>query len=149
MTRGLDLKLPKFPASELTAGDFVTWEVLYTDGTLLREVEGAVYGAIDRARLRSFRLTAAGETLVEAFPPVGATGRNLLYRRRTAAGGGRTVMHVIGWVPMGPVLALDAAHESYRTEPYFRWGLGDFDPPVPRPSEGEVFTPDELATLAI
>lgn len=145
MSVGLDLKIPKLPADRLRAGDFVTWEALYDDGTLAREVEGVLYRSIDRPALRSFRLTAGGETLVEAFVPEGATGRNLLYRRRTGTGTHRTVRHLIAWVPMGPVLLLDAAAGTYRVEPYFTWAIEDFDPPTARANEGEHFTPDELA----
>lgn len=139
MTRGLELNVPQLPRELLSDADLVSWEVLYQDGTLLREAEGARYGQIERSRLRSFRLYGLGETLVETFPPPGATGHGLCYRRRTDFGGGeRRVLFLVGWVPMGPVICLDAANMSYSTASNFH-GHGDFEAPNPHPWEGEHF----------
>ena len=144
--RGLDLRLPQIARDRLTPADFVTWEVLYDDGTTQREDLGVRYGEIDRGRLRSFRLHRGGETLIETFPPLGATGRNLVYRRRTTMnhGGDRRVIFLVSWYPMGPALALDPAAESYRTAPGFVPGDPDFDPPVLHPWEGEPTGPPPL-----
>lgn len=149
--RGVDLNLPKLPHGALVGGDFVQWEVLYDDGTTYREDLGGVYAEIERGRLRSFRLVKAGEILVEGFPPAGATGHNLCYRRRTdtTAGGERRVFQLVGWVPMGPVIALYEQGGIYWTAENFhqlcpRCGgehpAGLFAPPIPLPDEGERFS---------
>jgi hypothetical protein len=145
MSRGIELHLPKYPKDELVEADFCTWEVLYTDGSRYAEREGGLYRGIDRARLQSFSIVMGGDTLMEAFPPAGATGLNLCYRRRTQAGRGRRVLFVIGWVPMGPVIAIDPAAGSYETAPYFTQG-GDLAAPVAIPSEGERFTLGNLVS---
>lgn len=135
--RGLDLRVPKLWARELTPGDFVTWEVLYDDGTLLREDQGAEYAQIDRGKLVSFRLQGSGETLIETFPPPGATGHALLYRRRiamapTEAGSySRRVVQLVGWAPMGPFGVLDAAAMTWRTREDLVWDDEDFQPVTP------------------
>lgn len=86
----------------------VFWEAVYDDGTLYREADGGKYGNIDRNRLRSFRLVTPGENIVELFCSNGATGWNLVYRRRTVMklGVGRQVWFIVGFVPQGPIYAV-------------------------------------------
>lgn len=108
--RGIGALIPGYEKSLLVAADTAYWEALYDDGTVLSEADGGLYPAIERGRLSSFRLIHGGETLVEAFVPVGATGYNLVYRRRTAlgqSGAGRSVLFIFGYVPMGPVFVVD------------------------------------------
>ena len=156
--RGIDLQLPQYEDQALVApGDAVMWEVEYDDSTYLRQDMGAQYKDIDRNRLRAFRLTLGGDLLVHAPLPDGATGQNLLFRRRVEFGMGghagpqRRVVHMIAWVPMGPVLVLDIAdpQAQVRTHDTFIIGDPDFQPPVPVPMEGEHFTigPDMVSAL--
>ncbi len=155
--RGIDLKLPRLPKRLLTKTDWCFWEVLYDDGTTLREDLGAKYGEIDRSRLESFRIVRGGETLVESFPPPGATGWNLVYRRRTVASYesddvetlARRSTILVAWVPHGPALSLDPEHDEYRvSRTGFVQGDPDFDPPVLHPHEGERVALPEYPTLA-
>ena len=127
-------------------GDEVTWEVTYTDGSRLFERMGATYAGIDRARLARFALVAPGETLLECAPPEGATGHNLIYRRRTAVDskGARGVVFLVAWAPMGPALLIDPAAGTVREEAAFVAGDPDMYPPVPVPGDGK-FLLDNLA----
>lgn len=147
MTRGLELKIPQYPKHMLVAADTITWEALYDDGHIDREDMGVTYDRIDRQHLKSFRLHGGGETLIETFPPAGATGWNLCYRRRSdlAAGVGRRVIFVIGWVPMGPAIAVYPDIGQYAvSDTGFKYDPmhdpnGDFQPPSPQPGSGERF----------
>lgn len=108
--RGIGALIPAYTKELLVGADTAYWEALYHDGTTYSEPMGAVYRGIDRASLKSFRMVHAGEILVEAFPPPGATGWDLVYRRRTRlgqAGLGREVVFIFGYVPMGPVFELN------------------------------------------
>jgi len=148
--RGIDLGLPRYEdqgiGTLVSKGDMVHWEVLYEDNTILRSDLGAEYKAIDRSKLRSFRLVMGGELLAELFPPEGRNGNDLMYRRRIAMGSGgydgltRQVIHLAGYAP-GPWLALDMDNESVYTADRLTFGtkFGAFDPVVPMPTEGEHF----------
>ena len=106
--RGLDAIVPKYAKELMSVADFVYWEAQYKDGTVLRETDGKTYADIDRLVLASFRIVHGGETLIETFIPDGASGRNLVYRRRTQVGSdGRRVLVILGWAPMGPIFILD------------------------------------------
>lgn len=125
--------------AHLVPGDFVTWVARYDDGTELREEEGAAYRDIDRSRLTCFCLVAGAETVLEAFPPPGASGVNLIYRRRTTEthSGERSVVFVVAYAPMGPAILVDPDKATYRVEEAFIDGDPDMYPPVPLPDEGE------------
>ena len=134
--RGLDALVPNLDDGLLSPADFVYWEALYTDGSVLRETDGKSYSAIDRSRLVSFQLIHGGETLLEMFPPPGATGRNLVYRRRTQMGTyGRRVLVIVGWAPMGPVVVVDPAGAAYSEAPGFDPSIPELSPPQPMPGE--------------
>lgn len=93
----------------------VTWEAAYDDGTVLAERSGARYAQIERDRLKSFRLVSPGEILVDLPVGDGRTGYNLVYRRRTIFGGGnKVVWYLAGWVPMGPVVAIQPETETVK-----------------------------------
>lgn len=143
--RGLDALVPKYGDRDLLSpADFAYWEVLYTDGSVLRETEGRSYPDIDRSRLKSFRIIHGGEMLIEMFPPPGATGYNLVYRRRNQVGtDGRRVVIMIGWPPMGPIVVIDPAAGTYREEAGFDPTDPDFAPPQPMPGEPQ----DYLLTI--
>jgi hypothetical protein len=98
---GIDLLKPHYAPSWIVAEDTAYWEVLYDDGTVLCEAEGATYGQIDRARLQSFRIVHSGTIVFEVFPKNGTTGHQLVYRRRTdiTGGVGRDVEFIVGFVP--------------------------------------------------
>lgn len=143
--RGL---LPELPRNLLTAGDIVTWEAEYIGGATLREREGALYRQIDRDRLTSFKLVSPGEVLLEAFVPVGASGHNLIYRRRTVTNqDGRRVIFLIGFAPMGPAFLVDPARGTYRTEDAFLVGDPEFYPPHLSRAEGEGYLLDHLTSV--
>jgi hypothetical protein len=136
---GIDHLIPQYPASYLTSADTAYWEAVYTDGTLVRETDGTKYDDIDRSRLHSFRIVHHGEIMVQVFPPAGATGHNLVYRRRTVLGMmgvGRAVWFILGFAPMGPVHALNLDDMKMTTAPHFGVG-GMFDAPQPLPGEPE------------
>lgn len=137
----------KLPAKSLVEADFVTWEAEYDDGHVLRETDGGRYAEIDRDQLKVFKLVKAGEVLLEAFPPPGATGWNLIYRRRTqeSLDGKRRVIFLVAYAPMGPAIMLDPVAGTYRTAPAFVEGDPDMYPPAPVPGDGR-FLLDQLST---
>lgn len=121
----------------LTEADTAYWEATYSDGTVDRETEGVKYAAIDRSRLHSFRIIHHGEIMLEVFPPTGATGHNLVYRRRTVLGmmgAGRAVWFILGFAPMGPVHALNLDEMRLITSDQFN-AAGLFEAPQPMPGE--------------
>lgn len=136
--------------AQLVEGDLVTWEVTYKDGSWLREAQGAKYRDIDRSQLQIFRLVAPGECLFETWPPPGADGRNLVYRRRTADTlGSRHVCFLVAWYPMGPGFFIDPTNGTYREDPR---GLVPYDPdmspPLFLPDEGEGYLAARFGSLA-
>lgn len=129
---------PEYPKTLFRQADLVSWEALYNDGSMHFEHQGAKYGQIDRSRLEEFRLLKGGELLFAAWPPPGASGRNLVYRRRTGlAAGRRRVWFVVGWYPMGPVTAIYPDEAEYRTVQAFG-DHPDLAMPALRPHEGEL-----------
>ena len=135
---GIGKLIPRYEdANYLTQADTAYWEVMYTDGTVDRETDGTKHGQIDRSRLNSFRIVHHGEIMLEAFPPEGATGHNLVYRRRTQLGmmgTGRQVWFIVGYAPMGPyhALSLDAMR-MFTTDALTVGGIFD----APQPMDGE------------
>lgn len=134
--RGLDAIVPGYEPELMSPADFVYWEALYADGTVLRETDGQPYAAIDRSKLSSFRLIHGGEPLIETWPPPGATGRNLVYRRRTQFGNdGRRVIFLLAWMPMGPVFVIDPKAATVREAAGFDPEDAELAPPEPMPGE--------------
>ncbi len=134
----LDTVQPFLPAKTI---DTIWWEVAYTDGTSISEAKGAKYGDIDRTKLSTFLLRGKDGPIVELSVEDGRTGQNLIYRRRTALGrGSLKVVYVLGWVPQGPILAVDVETERVGQVEYFTPGDPIFYPPSPRPYEGETWT---------
>lgn len=128
------------PKQRAFAG-MVTWEAQYFDGTVLRETQGGKYQHIDRSQLKTFRIVAPGEVLLELRTGDGRTGQNLCYRRRNGLnqGGGKVTWFVAGWVPMGPAYAVDVANEEIYVGPGFVQGDKILYPPDPIPEAGENF----------
>lgn len=116
---GIGLLKPQYPEELLVPEDTAYWEVLYSDGTVLCEAQGAKYPQIDRARLASFRLIHNGTIVFEIGPWNGKTGRDLVYRRRTTItqeGGGRSVVFIVGFAP-DAFFTVDIANGRYFESP--------------------------------
>lgn len=118
----------------------IYWEAEYETGSI-SEARGARYKDIDRARLTLFRVRDNEGPLVELPVEHGRTGWNLVYRRRTTiytVGEMRaSVIYLLGWVPQGPILAIDSTtYQIYQAEAFVS-GDPIFYPPVPNPAEGE------------
>ncbi len=121
--------------------DHIWWEVHYSDGTSFSEAKGATYGKIDRTKLSTFLLRGKDGPIVELSVEDGRTGQNLIYRRRTALGrGSPKVVYVLGWVPQGPILAVDMETQQVGQVEHFTPGDPIFYPPSPRLHEGERWT---------
>jgi len=122
------------------ASDLAFWEVVQTDGVIVREQDGNKYPSIDRSKLAKFRLVnSTGNVIFETWPPVGKTGHQLVYRRRTGmtqSSGGRKVIFVIGWLMDGPAFAININDGTFRVlETGFEFGDADLYPPEPMPGE--------------
>lgn len=79
---------------------FITWEVLYSDGQVLRERDGRRYDQIPRSGVTGLALYSAetsGQVLV--LPTEG--NPNFFYRRRTQMlqGGARRIVYLVGIYP--------------------------------------------------
>lgn len=137
--RAIGLQVPKYEdRGMINAADLAYWEAVYDDGTVLRETDGKKYADIDRGALQSFRIVHHGEILMSIWPdPVrGSTGYDLVYRRRTAlTSGGRGVVILLGFAPMGPVFALDVEGSQYSIHEGFQLGDPTVYPPVAFPYE--------------
>lgn len=114
----------------------VTWEAVYKGGAIDREREGALYAGIDRSLLSTFRIVAPGEILVEMPIVSPRTGHNLVYRRRTIMNRGqRHVWFVVGFMPMGPVVAIQPETEQIMKAEKFSEGAGPLGQIQPTPNE--------------
>lgn len=106
----------------LTPGDLVMWEAGLVDGTVLREADGHRYADLPLEHLSWFRLRLGTEVLCELPVPLGADGRCLRFRRDVAPAVGaqpREVRLKVGWVPMGPAIAIDPARGEAWVAPSF------------------------------
>lgn len=124
---GIDRLKPQYDKSMIVPEDTAYWEVLYDDGTVLSEAQGAVYPQIDRGRLASFRIVYSGEIVFELYPKEGHTGHDLIYRRRTSlgqSGMGRSVVFIVGLAPLGPFFVVDLANGQYYEDPSVIASLG-------------------------
>lgn len=124
----------------------VSWEAVYDDGHVYREKDGGVYGQIERARLREFKLVAPGEVLLSLPASHGRTGWNLVYRRRTIIGVGsaKQVWFVVGWVPQGPIFSIQPETLQVLQADRFESGAGPLGTVQPRPQEGETWDLNHL-----
>lgn len=141
--RGVELLKPQYGQHLLVAADTAYWEVLYSDGTVLTEAAGAKYNQIDRSKLAAFRIIYQGENVFETFPPAGATGHNLVYRRRSSLGtgsdsAGRGVLIICGWAPHGPIFAINLDDGIYAEDTA---GLLPTLTPVPGEPDDILLTP--------
>lgn len=103
----------------MTSSAVVTWEAIYDDGREVREKDGALYAHLDRNALREMRLVSPGEILACIWASYGRTGWNMVYRRRTMMGssGGRETWFLLGFMPMGPFVAIQPERlEILKTE---------------------------------
>lgn len=113
--------------------DLVMWEVDYANGQTVKEANGIRYEDLNRNQIKTFRLVAPGEVLLEIQRPPGG---KLVYRRRTAMpGGNRRVVFLVGWVPTGPVYHVDPQSRTVEVEQSFMDGNGRFLPPAALPEE--------------
>jgi hypothetical protein len=139
------MAIPKYEdRTLLTEADYAYWEVLLDDGTVQRETDGTRYDAIDRGRLVSFRIVHHGEIQAEIRPDPtkGATGHNLVYRRRIRfKQGGRSQVFVMGFAPMGPVCVLDLNAGQMDVYDGFDPMRVDITPPFPLPGEPRQMLP--------
>ncbi len=119
--------------------DSIYWIATYTDGTQISEATGGKYRKIDRANLHSFLLRDGQGPLVELSVDGVRSGWNLIYRRRTAItpGIGQKTIYLVGWVPQGPIIAVDSHTYQIAEVPSFIEGHPIFYPPQPSRWEGE------------
>lgn len=117
----------------------VWFEVDYKDGRTEYEHRGLTYKEIDRENLVRFRLQDGDGPLLVLETDHIRTGWNLVWRRRVAldTNGGQGVYYLVGWVPMGPILAVQEKGLQLLEYPMFEEGHPIFYPPVQHPHEGE------------
>lgn len=116
------------------------WEVEYDDGTTYSEAQGGTYRNINRERLRHFRFRDGTGPIIELTAEDGRTGWNLVWRRRKAKLGETDQtkdIYVMGWVPQGPIMAVDTHEEKVYHAERFIPGDPIFYPPAQHPYEGE------------
>lgn len=119
----------------------VFWEAVYDDGSVVREADGNRYVDLDRNRLTRLRLTAPGEILAEIGVGDGRSGWNIVYRRRTIAQGGkREAWFVLGFMPMGPWLAVQPEQAIFRQAEHLHQGAGPLG--MVQPVDGEHWKPN-------
>ena len=129
--------------------DTIWFEVDYKDGRTEYEHRGLKYGAIDRENLQRFRLRDMhGPLLVIEVDEI-RTGWNLVWRRRVVADppGSTSVYYIVGWVPMGPILAVREDGEVLEHSPYFVPGDRIFYPPQQHAHEGERWPQPEATRI--
>lgn len=119
--------------------DTIWFEVDYKDGRTEYEHRGLSYGKIDRENLLRFRLKDNKGPLLVLETDEIRTGWNLVWRRRVTldSSGGKATYYVVGWVPMGPILAVDEDGEELIQHEMFEPGHPIFYPPQQHPWEGE------------
>lgn len=111
--------------------DTIWWEAGFRNGARVSEARGATYERLDRDNLYSFLVRDAAGPIIELTADDGRTGHNLFYRRRTALLGDMKVIYVVGWIPQGPLFALDPADFEVWESPDFIIGDPVFYPPMP------------------
>lgn len=118
--------------------DSMWFEVEYVDGHTASETTGLTYAAIDRANLTMFRIVDKNGPLIELQTEGDRTGWNLIWRKRTVERAlKRATVYLVGWVPMGPLLAVDEGTFQIYQAASFIPGDAMFYPPVPNPRQNE------------
>lgn len=125
----------------------VYWNALYADGTGLSESLGHKYSAIDRNALVSFQIVGPWGLILQVDVGDGRHGRNLVWRRRRGLShdGQYKEWQLVGWVPMGPVWAIDPLTGNKTVTDKFKVGSPLFYPPDP--VEGEALSSDGLTVV--
>lgn len=115
----------------------VWWEVQYDNGIVVSQARGAKYENIDRTNLASFTLFVAGFGAVVQLAPEGDRhGHNLVYRKRNVwLDKTAKAVHVLGWVPQGPLFAVNEEGELVDQANTFIFGHPVFYPPIAHASE--------------
>ena len=110
----------------------IWWEVTYRNGLTVSQQRGASYEILDRSNISSFLLRDREGPIVELIAEDGRSGSNLVVRNRTVLIDGFPVeVIVLGWIPQGPIYAIDAdAMEVFQSDT-FRYGDSVFYPPMP------------------
>jgi hypothetical protein len=120
--------------------DVMWFEVEYADGRIHSETTGLTYAKIDRASLKKFRIVDNVGPLVELEVGDDRTGWNVVWRKRTVEIEKQVVnVYVLGWVPNGPIFAVDERTQAVYQAPFFIPGDAVFYPPVPNRLQGEVW----------
>jgi hypothetical protein len=115
----------------------VTWEAVYDDSTVVRERDGFLYANLDRNRLVELRLVTPGEIFAAVLAGDGRNGWNLVYRRRTIMTAGQTkqVWFMLGFMPMGPFVAVQPETEQVLRANELHHGAGPLGMVEPIPAE--------------
>lgn len=110
----------------------IWWEATFFNGRVVSQKQGASYESLDRAHLSHFLLRDEAGPIVELVAEAGRSGHNLVYRRRTVEMDGIQVeVDVLGWIPQGPIYAVDPeALQVYQSDT-FLYGDPVFYPPLP------------------
>ena len=121
--------------------DSIWFEVDYKDGRTEYEHQGLAYKNIDRENLVRFRLRDKDGPILVLETDHIRTGWNLVWRRRVAldTDGGRTVWYIVGWVPMGPILAVEQGKLELLQSDSFLPGDPVLYPVQQHPHEGELW----------
>jgi hypothetical protein len=119
--------------------DSIWFEVDYKDGRTEYEQRGLSYKEIDRENLLRFRLRDNQGPLLVLETDHIRTGWNLVWRRRVAldTDGSQNTYYLVGWVPMGPVLAVQQDGLELLQHDMFEPGHPLFYPPQQHLHEGE------------
>lgn len=118
--------------------DSMWFEVEYMDGHTASETTGLTYSTIDRANLKFFRIVDKTGPVIELETDGSRTGWNIIWRKRTVERDGkRATVYLTGWVPNGPLFAVDEVTERIYQAAHFVPGDPMFYPPVPNPRQNE------------
>jgi hypothetical protein len=128
--------------------DTIRFEVDYDDGRTEYEHNGLTYGQINRPRMTKFRLRDHHGPIFEIGTDETRSGWNFVMRRRTVDENGEKVLyHVLGWIPMGPMWALNTETMNLYQAPMFIPDDPIFYVPQPHPWEGEMWQVTKAAKI--
>lgn len=117
----------------------IFWEAFYDDGWASSEL-GHRYGQLNRDALRRFSLRTNSRILVSLDMTSERPGNSLIYRRRSTLGNrGLLVSYLVGWVPQGPLWAVEESSLAVFTSPRFVPGDRLLHPAEPIRHEGELW----------
>ena len=120
--------------------DIMWFEAEYSDGRIHSETTGLTYAKIDRANLQKFRIRDAEGSIIELEVGNGRNGWNLVWRKRTVElDQERANIYLVGWVPNGPIFAVDERTQAVYQAQFFIPGDPVFYPPVPNKAQGEIW----------